>query len=218
MKDGLKPTPRQYAAFQAAFDYFNGELFAGTLPHVVLTFSRASRTLGFFVNGIWFGKKTDGNKEMRCEIALNPDYIGQRYYKDTMATLVHEMCHLWQEVDGTAPRRCYHNKDFSKKMESVGLITSNTGKEGGKRTGQNMTQYIQAGGRFEKAYEKMPDACKIPYITIASLAGPAKKKIKRNKSNRVKYVCPVCGAAAWGKEGLHMICGDCMEAMEPIEK
>ena len=135
-----------------------------------------------------------------------------------MSTLVHEMCHLWQEQDGTAPRRCYHNKDFSKKMESVGLITSNTGKEGGKRTGQSMTHYIQAGGRFEKAYEKMPDACKIPYTTRTSLAGPAKKKIKRNKSNRVKYVCPVCGAAAWGKEGLHMICGDCMEAMEPIEK
>lgn len=209
MKD--KPTPRQYVAFQAAFDYFNKELFAATLPHVMLTFSRMKNTYGFFAPALW----ADGEQKLP-EIALNPDYFN-RDYKKCMSTLVHEMCHLWQEVDGTASRRGYHNKDFAAKMETIGLITSSTGEVGGKRTGQNMTHYIQEGGPFEKAFEKMPEACRIPYKTLWSLQGTGKKKIKRS-GHRIKYVCPICGATAWGKEGLHMICGDCMEAMEPTEK
>ena len=212
MKDGLKPTPRQYVAFQAAFDYYNKSLFAGHLENVILTFSRMKNTYGFFAPSLW----TDGEQK-RAEIALNPDYFA-RDYKKVMSTLVHEMCHLWQEQDGTASRRGYHNKDFSKKMESVGLITSNTGKEGGKRTGQNMTHYIVEGGRFDKAFAEMPATCNIPYTTLWSLQGAGKKKVKKTSGQRIKYVCPCCGAAAWGKEGLHMICGDCLEDMKPIEK
>lgn len=30
-----------------------------------------------------------------------------------------------------------------------------------------------------------------------------------NASNRVKFRCEGCGAQAWGKSSLHLICGDC---------
>ena len=36
-------------------------------------------------------------------------------------------------------------------MEDVGLMPSNTGRPGGKKTGQQMTHYIIRGGRFQKA-------------------------------------------------------------------
>ena len=30
---------------------------------------------------------------------------------------------------------------------------------------------------------------------------------------RAKFVCPGCKAAAWGKPGLNLLCGDCQVAM-----
>lgn len=53
-EEKLNVTKEQYGALQAAFDYFNKELFANKLPRIMLTFSRRSRALGFFVphNGI----------------------------------------------------------------------------------------------------------------------------------------------------------------------
>ena len=32
---------------------------------------------------------------------------------------------------------------------------------------------------------------------------------------RTKYECDGCGAAAWGKKELHLVCGECDERMEP---
>ena len=50
----------------------------------------------------------------------------------------------------------------------------------------------------------------------AKLSTPTARKAANggvNKSNRAKYVCPDCTAAAWGKPGLHLICGTCSQDM-----
>ena len=38
-------TPAQYRAFQEAYDFFNAELFAGSLPHVLVTLQRHAKRL-----------------------------------------------------------------------------------------------------------------------------------------------------------------------------
>ena len=41
-----------------------------------------------------------------------------------------------------------------------------------------------------------------------------------NRSNRVKYRCPSCGAQAWGKPSLRLLCGneDCKAVpLDPVE-
>lgn len=40
-------------------------------------------------------------------------------------------------------------------MESIGLITSSTGFEGGERIGKKMTHYILKSGLFSKIYKKI---------------------------------------------------------------
>lgn len=76
-----------------------------------------------------------------------------------------------------------------------------------------MSHYIQAGGVFEKAFEEMPEDLFIPYKTLFKLQGD-KKKIVRKQVKRVTYTCPICDATVKGKEGLHILCGDCQEEMQ----
>lgn len=209
----IRPTQMQYSVLQSAFDYFNKALFKDSLPQVMLSLNRERNTYGYFVPSIW---TDDDGVEQWGEIALNPDFIlkdGERTDKEVYSTLVHEMCHLWQEYDGSAPRRCYHNKDFAEKMERVGLITSSDGTPNGKRTGQHVTHYIKEGGAFEKAYNDMPDTLRIPCHTLFRLQGETKKKIKKARSKSVTYFCPICGATVKGKENMNLICGDCSEQM-----
>lgn len=211
-EENLNVTKEQYGALQAAFDYFNKELFANKLPRIMLTFSRRSRALGFFVPSQWH---TEDEKITTHEISMNPDYMQERTFEAFYSTLVHEMCHLLQEVTGEAPRRCYHNKAFASVMESIGLMTSSTGKPGGKRTGQNMTHYIIEDGPYKKAFDAMPAKCRVPFIANGLLGN---KKVKKSKRASVKYVCPICGAALRGNEGLNVKCCDCNEFMLLVHK
>lgn len=80
--------------------------------------------------------------------------------------LVHEQVHLWQWQYENPSRSGYHNKEWANKMEVVGLMPSHTGKEGGKRTGQHMTHYIIKGGKYEKAFKKMPKKYTLPFTSL----------------------------------------------------
>ena len=129
------PTKEVYDELQHAYDHFNRRLFGGELPTCVITLQRENpRTYGYF-SSKRFGHVDGGTTD---EIALNPTFFAVVPLVETMQTLVHEMCHLWQEHFGDPGRRKYHNGEWADKMESIGLIPSSTGQPGGKRTGERM--------------------------------------------------------------------------------
>jgi len=68
-------------------------------------------------------------------------------------------------------------------------------------------------GRFNKAFNDMPDAFKLPWrVFVEAHAGD---KGKQGKSGKwIKYTCPVCGTNIWGKEGLNITCNDCGAAFQ----
>ena len=41
-------TPAEYGAFQEAYDFFNTQLFAGSLPRVLVTLQRHAKARGYF--------------------------------------------------------------------------------------------------------------------------------------------------------------------------
>jgi hypothetical protein len=127
------PTAKTYAALNQAFDFFNVRLFAGELPPCLVTLQRKNKAYGYFAGGR-FGSK-DGT-EITDEIALNPSHFKSRTDEQSLSTLAHEMTHLWQHHFGKPSRSGYHNKEWAAKMHAIGLHPSDTGRPGGKETGQ----------------------------------------------------------------------------------
>ena len=143
----ISPTNVTYPEIESAYKLINDRLFGGELPPVLITLQRKEkRVAGYFsprrfVSPI--GQLTD-------ELALNPAHLGHHNTLFGLQTIGHEMCHIWQFHFGNAPRKGYHNKEFAAKMESIGLMPSETGKPGGNKVGQKMDDYVIEGGPFEQ--------------------------------------------------------------------
>ena len=150
-ESSVRPTHQTYAELQRGYDFFNERLFAEVpgerLPPCVITLQREKSTCGYFSHER-FGNKAG---DVTHEIALNPSYFAVTPLVETMATMVHEMCHLWQHEYGSPGRGRYHNKEWADKMVAIGLMPSDTGRPGGKRTGDQMADYPIEGGAFLRA-------------------------------------------------------------------
>lgn len=158
----IKPTLDMYKFMQTCYDWFNERLFDNSLSSCIITFQREKQTCGYFSHQRW-----QSNEKNVDEIALNPNFFVTIRPLELMQTLVHEMCHKWQHQFGTPSRGGYHNKEWANKMESIGLMPSSTGKVGGKKTGQRMSDYPITGGLFEIACTMLANGgYKLPYIDV----------------------------------------------------
>ena len=204
------PTLEAYGELQTAYDHYNRTLFHDALPPCLITLHREShRVLGYFSHKR-FVRLADG-RTATDEIAMNPMHFAGRSVVAVLSTLVHEMVHLWQAHLGQPSRKAYHNKEWAEKMKAIGLQPSDTGEPGGKETGQKMNHYIIPGGAFDKATASLlQSGFALSWADAAILDKVAKPK---KSGTRVKYTCPDCGANAWGKDGLRLICADCGESM-----
>ena len=219
-----KPTIQNMTSFQAAFDFFNQELFGNSLPQVILNFSRSgSSTIAFYAPKRWAQEGRLVDQDSLDEISLNPIHLG-RTMEEIFSSLVHEMVHLWQFAQGSPSRRSYHNKEWASKMKEVGLQPNDgTGKE----TGQKVSHTIIAEGRFQMAFQAMPESHGLPWRVFVegdhNDGGEAGKKSPVTKSKgksgkRFKYSCPECQTNIWGKEGLRVLCGECEVEFQPACK
>lgn len=199
-------TTHEYSALERAYEFFNQRLFQGQLPPCLLTLNnKHPQARGFFRSE---GFQHRQNNRKIDEIALNPQAF-DRTDLAILSTLVHEQCHVQQFHFGQPSRTGYHNRQWATLMEQVGLIPSDTGAPGGKRTGQNMTHYIVAGGPFQiAAQELLATSFALQWQSPSS--GQQEKK-----QTRTKYSCGGCGLSAWAKPDAHLVCGDCAQTLEP---
>jgi hypothetical protein len=140
----VNPNLDLYVQLQRASDHFNQMLFDGSLPEPILTVQRAQGAAGYFSSNRW--AHVDGRQVH--EIALNPVYFANSSLLQVFQTIAHEQCHLWQHTYGRPSRPGYHNVEWAAKMTEIGLTPSSTGKPGGSKTGQKMSDYPAARGRF----------------------------------------------------------------------
>jgi predicted SprT family Zn-dependent metalloprotease len=205
-------TETQFNMLDKLFDYYNQKLFGGKLNDCMINMSRQKGAYGFFQPQNWkkYNLKKESNKDIH-EISLNPNYL-DRPDIEWHSTLVHEMAHLWQQDFGKPSRSNYHNKEWARKMEEIGLIPSSTGQPGGKKTGQSMTHYVAPDGQFIEAFNRLMEK----NIKYSPLQGPETNKTVNRKAYKTKYEC-LCGNNVWGKPGLHIVCAVCNQNFKQTE-
>src|SRR2546423_2186277 len=168
-------TLKEYQGFQRAYDFFNRELFAGSLPQVLVTLQRHANTRGYFSPERFKGRV---EKAVVHELALNPDTFTGRTDALILSTLTHEMCHVWQETYGNPSRRGYHNREWAEKMREGGLQPTTTGEPGGRETGQAVTHYILPDGKYTKAFAQLSASGYQLHWQSLPAVGSAKKSSK----------------------------------------
>lgn len=232
------PTLVTYTELQQAYSFFNSMLFAGTLPDCIITLQRNKKTYGYFSPN----RFTSREGIAADEIALNPTYFATRTIKQVLSTLVHEMCHSWQHRFGKPGRGRYHNKEWAEKMESVGLMPTDTGKPDGKKTGDRVTHMIIENSAFDHACDQLlTDNYRISWVDRfaeipagnASVDGVDAEELRTMKvdlqgsdptevrsQSRAKYSHTCSGNKnfnVWGKRGLGLACTLCGEVYEEVE-
>jgi hypothetical protein len=174
----------------------------------VLTYQRKAKSGGFF-GADRFTRRGVGEREH--EIALNPDFISTKDDRFVVSILLHEMTHEWRHVCGTAPKRSgYHDRQWSGKMQALGLMPSSNGMVGGRTTGAKMAHYIIDGGPFSQAYPELAASGWKLHLESTPYRGET-----RAPNSKTKFMCPGCGQNAWGKPDLAIACIPCATPMLP---
>ena len=212
----VRPTPETYEALQRAYEHLRWRLFDEDLPDCLITLQRRARSYGYF-SGNRF-RRSDGRKT--DEIALNPSHFLDRPLDEVLATLAHEMAHLWQHHRGKPGRGRYHNREWAEKMKAIGLQPSDSGAQGGRETGDQMHHLIVRDGLFARAAAELRErGYVIPWserVPVGEKSGPGPSSGHKGKSGkRVKYSCPACNLNAWAKHGAKLLCGEDMSVMAP---
>lgn len=227
----MKPTVEFYDLFQNIFDYLNENLFENKLPNCMIIITRKNNVFGYYAKGRWI----NSDNEKTDELAINPLFFNKRPLLEILQTMAHEMCHLWQEHFGTTSRRTYHNQEWGNKMISIGLMPSNTGEEGGKKTGQQMMEFPIPNGLFLEVAQNLIENSFFKKLWFDISFNLSVSEINLNNSSdalnssisfdnvpefntdlkppkdksKLKYQCPVCSTKIWGKQDLYIICGGC---------
>jgi hypothetical protein len=201
-------TLTDYRTLAEAFDYLNAQLFAGTLPDVVITLQRRANTNGYYLHDA-FTDRTDAGAHV-SEIALNPANFTHRSDAEILSTLAHEMTHLWQATQGKPGRGGYHNAQWARKMEEIGLEPVRSDGRPGK-TGDKMTHRITAGGRFDQIIIRFLAAACLRWQSFDRAEGETTASKKR--ASKTKFTCPGCGQNAWAKPEAALMCLPCEEVM-----
>jgi hypothetical protein len=212
------PTAEAYAFWQGAFSLFNEELFGGALANSLITLSTNRRALGYFCPRAF--EDRDGAKAH--QIALNPTWFTASGDLGSLSTFAHEMAHQWREDLGPLNRKGgkgaggYHDRIWADKMQAIGLMPSDTGTPGGKRTGFRVSHYVIEHGAFDRTCtELLGNGIKVNWrdnralrpdaLVLRAAVSPA----AISKNTRTRFVCGCCDLKAWSRASAKISCTDC---------
>ncbi len=199
------------------FNLLNEHYFNNEIKKPVITIQSTPRAYGHVtVNDAW---TVDG--ESKKELNIGAGTLN-RNIENVVATLLHEMVHLWNEQNGiqdTSRGYTYHNNKFKEKAEKCDL---------------EIEKHEMYGWTITKPTDKLVELCilwdlceiRITRIELFGLdfsggfgntAGkdkgtPSTDKQKKKSSTR-KYQCPKCGISCRATKEINLICGDCETAL-----
>lgn len=198
---------------ERAYRVLNIVYFEDKLPEVVITIQSSQKAYGHITTGkIW-----KDSWDSYYEINLSAEYLN-RPVENIIATLVHEMCHLYameNNIKDTSNNNRYHNKRFKEIAEKRDL---------------KISYHEGIGWSVTEPAEKLIETIKqyhldsqIDYVRMGAyewtdgdhgndgdngLTGTKGKKPKKKSSTR-KYICPECGNSVRATKDVNILCMDC---------
>lgn len=221
MKATIK-TSRTAGQLEKMFRAINQDLFNGEVNEPIITIQSTPRAHGHVTVGKAWNKKGEGAHELN----ISAETIS-RPIEEVTATLIHEMVHLLniqRDIQDCSRGGTYHNKKFKEEAEKHLIQIDHHDKYGWTITSptEALIDYIVAQG-----WEDIMMNRGGLYGWTGKPAGGAKTgsgdgtstagKEKSRQSSR-KYVCPTCGMIIRATKAVRVMCMDCMEQMEEVQK
>lgn len=194
------------AGLMQAFNAINSHFYSGELEKPIITVKEGKKKNAY--GWIETSKNWIQGKTERYEINISCDYIGERTVVETIATLMHEMAHLYNmqhEIKDTSRANIYHNTKFKETAEAHGLQISYS-----EHIGWSLT-------RLTPETEKWVDEnINIKGFSVYKLT---KEKISKGtakpKQSMRKLVCPSCGLIVRvTKPNVKLLCVECNKELK----
>lgn len=192
------------------FSMLNETYFENALSRPVITIQSTPRAYGH----ITCGKVWESDGQSRHELNIGAGTLS-RPIEETVATMLHEMVHLWNIKEGkqdTSRGGKYHNKIFRDEAIKRDLLIEHDDKYG-------WTVTTPSDKLVEWCIEHELEEIKVtrhdglflvppPGNTSGSPSSGTPVKVKKPSSTR-KYVCPCCGLSVRATRSVSIICGAC---------
>lgn len=185
---------------QGMFSRINKDFFDNELEKVIITFEAGFKKGAY--GWIHTVKDWKQGQTERYNINISADYLN-RSREAVIATLMHEMCHLYalqNEIQDTSRSGIYHNKKFKKIAEEHGLDVAEADKIGWSVT----TLKPETAEWLEKN-------CNFAKITIHKKQPLVADKIAKPKQSTRKYICPSCGLIVRATKECSIACVECSD-------
>ena len=218
MKQTVK-TSRTAGYLEKMFRALNRDFFEGKLEEPIITIQSTPRAYGHVtVAKIWQRKG-----ENRHELNMGAETLN-RPIEEVVATMVHEMVHLWNLAEGVqdcSRGGTYHNKRFKEEAERRGLSIEHHPTYGWTITSptDELLEYILEQGWTELDMNRGGGSWSPPPSRggkdRSGGEGPGTAEPPKKSSTR-KLQCPCCKNSVRATKAVRIMCMDCMEQMTEV--
>ena len=203
---------RRVQELEKLFDVLNAHLFGGELQPVVITISPDTTrgAYGWFTVGKRWSTGTGDDARRYHEINICAEWCN-RPIKAIVATLIHEMTHLFCSQNGikdTSNRGNYHNTRFATAAKTHGLTVEKT------RYGWSKTALTEETSAWLDTLNlKEFELFRISAQKESNTEG---EDSKREYTKWIKLVCPVCGEVIKVRKLGNYYCGNNHEPVKML--
>lgn len=214
MKETIK-TSRTAGYLEKMFRALNAKYFDGALEEPIITIQSTPRAYGH----VTVAKSWRRGLENRHELNIGAGTL-DRPIEHIAATLLHEMCHLWNLQNGIqdCSRGCqYHNKKFRDTATARDLDISYDSRIGWSITQptEALCDFVIAQGWTDIAMTRIEWGSTPRGAGSGNTAGGATAKPTGGpNAHHRKYACPCCGNSVRATKEVHILCIDCGEVMQ----
>lgn len=211
---------------QRAYKALNKEYFGNALEDVIITIQTDPRKQAYAWISIAKTWNDKAGHEYR-EINMVAEWLN-RPSEQVIASLLHEMCHLWnmqKNIQDTSRNGSYHNTKFKEAAETHGLKCAKSEKYGWCITSasEELKEWVEENTRKGcfRFRRKLTWADGSERISKGKgnneqdeNGRPAIER--KGKSNIIKYICPKCGMIVRTSKNADnkIMCIDCKEILK----